>query len=72
MSAAHLRAPSVQPTAGIYWSGCTGKIRHATLVAAKAQARRINNIVYQCRWCGGWHTTSKPLVISSLIRRETS
>lgn len=45
-------------------SGCTGKVRHRSEGAAASAAAfmtlwRGGSGVYNCDFCGGWHTTSK-------------
>ena len=38
---------------------CEGKVKHETEWQAASEAKEKGLSWYRCRWCGGWHLTSR-------------
>ena len=70
MPPAYLRAPGQVEAENPAWRrGCTGKMKYATGGAAsRAGAATKSRHVYLCRYCGGWHHSSRAL--TAMERRQ--
>ena len=60
MSPAFLKAGwpgDSKPVAVVYWRGCSGKLRATRATALATRERRGSGSIYECQFCGWWHST---------------